>query len=89
MRFNLSDSTGDIEEKAYPFYPFNVTTQVVLRLIPFSVSNNLGSCIWYERCDLLRRCYLTENGVWRSGKLLVHLVTRFSGAIGIGRADIA
>ena len=34
-----------------------VTTQVVLRLIRFSVSNNLGSCIWYERCDLLRRCY--------------------------------
>ena len=34
-----------------------VTTQVVLRLIRFSVSNNPGSCIWYEQCDLLRRCY--------------------------------
>ena len=66
-----------------------VTTQVVLRSNRFSVSYNPRSCIWYEQFDLLRCCYRTENGVWRSGKLLAHLVTRFSGAIGIGRADIA
>ena len=42
MRFNLSDSTGDIEEKAYLFYPFYLSLSTFCSYI-FRFYNILSS----------------------------------------------